>query len=88
MGNTMFLSKQPKKIKLVTLTYPVASIFKDMHFNSTSTVNSQLLSSVNSLEIFESPPVQTSLCFQKINMHTSGQVFHKFPTSLDKKLKI
>jgi len=39
------------------ISYPVASIFKDVHFNSTSFLRSNLLRNMDSLKIFEGPSV-------------------------------
>jgi hypothetical protein len=66
-------------------TYPMASIFKDMHFNSTSLFRSKFLSGMNSLKISKSPPMQASFSFQKINMHTSRHLLNNFPTIIQRK---
>ena len=63
----------------------MASIFKDMHFNSSSLFSSNFLSSMNSLEIFKSPPVQAPFSFQKINMHTLRHIFDNFPKIIQRR---
>lgn len=90
-----FLSKNTYGRRRLTFnTYPMAGIFKDMHFNSTTFLGSLVFSSMNPLNIIKCPSVQASFCFQKINMHTSRHIFYYFPVyilkvkSLDSLLKL
>lgn len=57
----------------------MSSIFKHVHFNSSTLICSQFLSSMNSLEIIKSPSMQTSFSFKEINMNTPWYILYNPP---------
>lgn len=67
-------------VKRKMATYPVASIFEDMHFDSTALFNGLLLGNMDPAKVFQGPSVQTSFCFEEVYMYTPRNVFHELPT--------